>query len=436
MARRPTRRKMMAVGLACALVAAGCSEKRADPKAKTVNRGTKACGDDLLACAAKSSLGKLVPAQATKATGAPIKLGMINQENTPIGSFPELSQAVQAGIQFVNHDLGGVDGRPIQMEVCNTKFTPEGSTGCAQKFVEAKVPVVLGGIDVFGTGVTTLADNDIPFVGGIPVSTQSVTSPNSYQWSGGTWGATVAFATYSAKTLKAKKVSIVYGEFGSITDSAKYGERTLKKLGVPNVQLVPYPITAADLTAPIQAAAGSKPDAVFILAADTACKPAFDAAKTAGITGKVFFVGACAVPKIIADAGPAKTNGRIFNVEGPINRSKPDPDTTLYTSVVDKYGKGLDPIGAGTVSFRSFMNLYRVLRQIGGDKVTSASITKALEAQRNAPSFMGHTSSCDHKQMKGLPALCSPQQILAEMRDGDLTQLGTWIDVGKVYGDG
>lgn len=259
---------------------------------------------------------------------------------------------------------------------------------------------------------------------------------NSFQWSGGTWGATVAFASYSARTLKAKRVSILYGEFDPITDSANYGKRTLENLGVDDVQLVPYPITAADLTAPIQAAASTNPDAVFILAADTGCKPAFDAVKTAGITGTVFYVGACAVPKIIESAGPEKTNGAVFNVEGEIDRKKPNPDTMLYSAVVEKYGDGLDPIGAGTVTFRSFMNLYRVLVGLGGDDITPASITKALEAQDEAPSFMGHPSTCDHEQMEGLPALCSPQQILAEMQDGELTQLGTWIDVGKEYGSG
>ena len=63
---------------------------------------------------------------------------MINQENTPAGSFPELSQAVQAAIEFVNTELGGVDGRPIELEVCNTEFTAEGSTSCGQQFVEAE----------------------------------------------------------------------------------------------------------------------------------------------------------------------------------------------------------------------------------------------------------------------------------------------------------
>jgi len=423
------------------LLATACSEQRSDPTAGTATtpstpaRGACA-GADLLACARTSTLADLVPAKATTAKGAPLRLGMINQENTPAGSFPELSQAVQAAVAFVNQQLGGVGGRPLEVEVCNTKFSAEGSTTCAQHFVEEKVPVVLGGIDVFGNGIDTLASNGIPFVGGIPVSTQAVEDANSYQWSGGTWGAMVAFADYAAKTLKAKKVAIVYGDFGPISQSAKYGEATLHKLGVTQVQLVPSPITATDLSSPIQAAVASHPDAIVILTADTGCKGAFDSLHTLGSKATAFYVGACAVPSIIAAAGPAKTDGAIFNVEGPIVRGAPDADTQLYTKVVERYGKGLDPIGAGTVSFRSFMNLYVILRGLGPDGVTAKGVSSGLSAQVDQPSFMGHPYTCDRKQFTGLPAMCSPQQILGVMRGGDLTQLGTWIDVGAVYGTG
>ena len=97
-----------------------------------------------------------------------------------------------------------------------------------------------------------------------------------------------------------------------------------------------------------------------------------------------------------------------------------------------RYGKGLDPIGAATVTFRSMMNLYAVLRQVKGD-LTPASITATLKAQKDAPSFAGHPYTCDGKQFAGLPAMCSPQQILGKMVDGNLVQQGDWIDVGAIY---
>jgi branched-chain amino acid transport system substrate-binding protein len=416
------------------LLAAGCSEPEpageADPA--PVDDDVTCVDESLIECARDSTIAELVPDQPVQADSEPIVLGMVNQENTPAGSYPELSQAARAAIQFVNEQLGGIDGRPIELEVCNTNFSAEGSTACAQRFVDAEVPVVLGGIDVFGTAIDVLADNGVPYAGGIPISTQSVQLPNSFQWSGGTWGATVAFAHHASEELGAQRVSIVYGEFGSIAQSAEYGASVLERAGV-EVQLVPYPIVSTDVSSPLQAAASSDPDAIFMLAADAGCAGGFDAIRALEVAAQKYFVGACAAPTIIESVDVAATDGTIFNIEGPISTTTADPDIDLYNGVILTYGAGLDPIGAGTVSFRSFMNVYSILRGLGADQLDPTSITEALAAQVETPSFMGHAYTCDRAQFEGLPAMCSPQQILARMDDRDLSQLGDWIDVGSVY---
>ena len=450
---------LMAVVVAVVLAAmlGACSEDRAqgagaeaDATAGGAEGGASASSasdttddctpDTLLDCARVSSISALVPDEPVTASGEPIVLGMINQENTPVGSFPELSRGVQAAIEFVNTQLGGLDGRPLQLEVCNTNFSAEGSTACGQQFVAAEVPVVLGGIDVFGNGIDVLADNDVPYAGGIPISAQSVTSPNSFQWSGGTWGATIAFASYAVQELGATSAAIVYGDFGSVADAAEYGRRTFEELGVDDVTMVPFPIVSTDLAAPIQVAASAEPDVMIALTADTGCAAAFEGVSTAAPDVPAFYTGACAAPSITDRAGPERTEGAIFNVEGPIDRTNGTPDTALYDAVIEAYGDGLDPIGAATVSFRSFMNLYVVLAAIvdeaGVEGIDPGSVTTALRSQVDATSFMGHPYTCDGRQLEGLPAMCSPQQILAELRDGQLEQIGTWVDVGAIYGAG
>jgi branched-chain amino acid transport system substrate-binding protein len=291
---------------------------------------------------------------------------------------------------------------------------------------------VLGGIDVFGNAIDVLADNEVPYVGGIPISTQSVQSENSYQWSGGTWGAAVAFAEHAATTLMAERVAVVYGEFGSITQAAEYAERVLERNDV-ETQLVPYPILATDLVSAMQAAAASDPDAIFVLAADAGCRAGFEAIATLGLDTQKYFVGACAAPTIIDSVDASATEGTIFNVEGPISSSSPDPDVTFYDAVIERYTDGLDPVGAGTVSFRSFMNLYAVLVELGADGATRAAIAERLDEQRDAPSFMGHPYTCDREQFEGLPAMCSPQQILGQREGGELDQITDWMDVGDIY---
>ena len=412
---------------------AGCSEPEPETASTTTapSAETGDCAADLLACARESTLGDLVPDEPTEATGEPIVLGMINQDNTPAASFPELSQADQAAVEFINEQLGGVGGRPLELLVCNTQFSTEGSAACGQQMVEASVPAVLGGIDVFGTAIDTLADNGIPYVGGIPVSTQSMTDPLSFQWSGGTWGATIAFADHAINEVDADRVSILYGEFGSIEDSAEYGQRVLEEAGV-EVQMVPYPIMSTDISSPLQAAAATDPDALIVLAADTGCKPAYDGVAALGLDATTYVVGACVAPTILADVGDA-SEGAVFNVEGPISTAGPVPDVTLYSAVIDEYGDGLDAAGAGTVSFRSLMNLYAVMVDLGPDAVTAEAIVDALRAKVDAPSFMGHPYTCDGEQLAGLPATCSPQQILGQIVDGELTQITDWIQVGEIY---
>jgi branched-chain amino acid transport system substrate-binding protein len=74
-----------------------------------------------------------------------------------------------------------------------------------------------------------------------------------------------------------------------------------------------------------------------------------------------------------------------------------------------------------------------VLREIGADDITPQAIIDSLSSKVDEPSFMGHDYTCDRKQFDGLPAMCSPQQILAVMEDRNLTQVGDWVDVGAIY---
>lgn len=418
------------------IVASSCSEDRSatdtdtgDPAPPTTAAANVAdCPNDIFACAQQGSLADLLPETATKATGEPIKLGMINQENTPVGSYPELSSAAKSAAGMINEYFGGVNGRPIEIEVCNTEFSPEGSVACAQKFVEQGVPAVIGGIDVFGTGISTLAENDIPFIGGIPVSFADVTSPNAFQWSGGSWGAAMAFASHAAES-GAATVAIAYPEFDASIDGANRAKAVLEAAEVPNISMIPYPVTATDLTAPIQAAQATNPDALIMLAADMGCAGTFDGVHTVGLEAQVYVVGACASPKITDAAGADKTEGVIFNVEGPVDGRANDMDFALYSAAAAKYGN-FDPVGAGTVAFRAFINLWAAMLDL--DEITPDSIMSTLKAKKDAPSFMGHDYTCDGQQMPDFPAMCAPQEILVEMRSDQLHQITDWIDVGAL----
>jgi branched-chain amino acid transport system substrate-binding protein len=428
--------------LAAALVAivaltAACSEATKQDAAKDgTNTTVGAAGADcakasVVACAPPGTiLEPYLPKQPTKAVGSPVLIGTINQDTGAAGAFPELTVADKVAVDFINTELGGIDGHPIELITCNTNFSPDLSQSCAQEMVSKKVAAVIGGIDVWGTGIKTLENNGIPYIGGIPVSFDAARSKVSFQFSGGVWGAVLGMGKYAMDELNAKKIAIIYGDFGSITDAAKLGETALENRGA-EVTLIPVSAVNADMVTALNQAAQGSPDVVIALTADSGCKPTMQTADQIDFKVPIMYTGACAATKILDAVGDA-AEGSIFNLEAELDPAKPDNE--LYQAIAARYGPkySYEAQGAGTVSFRAVINLYTVLRDLGYSKITPAEILRAFRNQRNAPSFFGHPYTCDGKQLPGYGAMCAPQQSLGELKNGKIKQLTDWIDVRKL----
>ena len=285
----------------------------------------------------------------------------------------------------------------------------------------------LGGIDIWGTGIKTLENNGIPYVGGIPVSFESARSPVSFQFSGGTWGAVLGMGQYAVEKLHAKKIAVIYAEFGPITDSANLGKRVLEAHGA-QVTLVSVSPINADMVQALNTAAQAKPDAVIALTADSGCVPTMQTAQQIGFKAPIMYTGACVAPKILDAVGKA-ADGSIFNLEADLDPK--NPDNVLYQEIAKRYGPKYEyqSQSAGTVSFRAMVNLYSMLRKLGADKANPAAILAGFRAAKDVPSFFGHPYTCNGKQLTGYSAMCSPQQTLGVLKQGKLSQLTGWLDV-------
>jgi len=429
-------RKLTAVALLAA-VAIACSEPLPKDAATptTTRPGSGGCpgGAPVVSCAPKGTmLAPLMPERPRRATGTPISIGTINQDTGAAGAFPELTTADRTAIDFINTELGGVDGHPIELVACNTQFSPDLSQACAQEMVARNVLAVVGGIDIWGTGITTLENNGIPYIGGIPVSFEAARSKVSFQFSGGIWGAVLGEGQYALRKHHARRIAIIAADFGPITDAAELGKRALERRGVKVTLISVSPINA-DMVQALNAAAQSDPDAIVALTADSGCKPTMLTAQQLGLKVPLFYTGACAAPKIV-DSVNGAADGAIFNLEAELDTS--NPDNVLYSLIAATYGPKYhyEPLSAGTISFRSMLNLYAVLRSIGADHLSRPAILAEFRAGRNHPSFFGHPYTCDGHQLEGYPAMCSPQQSLGRFDHGAVVALTGWIDVGAFAG--
>jgi branched-chain amino acid transport system substrate-binding protein len=378
-----------------------------------------------------------VPDEPVVADGEAIKIGLINQEDVPIGSFPEVRLGALAAAAFVNEELGGIDGRPLEVIPCIADFSVEGSQKCAQDLVQDGVVAVVGGLDITSNGsIPVLEQNGVPYVGGIPVNFDEMRSPISFQFSGGSPGAMTAFASHAADS-GAERVAVVYADYGPIKAAAiDYGVNLLSSMGVEQVTQVPYAITATDMLPILTQAAEGDPDAILMFAADTACVRTMQTAADLALDADIYLVGSCAAPAILDEAGEA-AEGIILSIEGPLEMSDEVVDGPMYLAASERYGtEGFDPQSAGTVSFRALMNLYAALQELGGDGITSEALIEHLRSARDVPSYDGHPYTCDGQQIPDLPAMCAPQQVLARVQDGGLTlESDGWIDVPAILAE-
>jgi len=429
--------------LAGLLLVAACSEPAPEDEAADATDATTVSGDDVRegATVVERFAGEewflgTMPETVTAADPAadPIVIGMINQEDTPLGSFPEVRRAVEGGVEFVNTELGGVGGRPLELHTCITSFDPEQSAACAQEMVAQDVVALVGGLDVTSNGsVPVLEENGIPQLGGIPANLVEQQSDVTFFFSGGVTGGLAAFLAHTAEEGGTSSV-LAYGEFESFEVAAQdYAAPVAESLGI-DLELISYPLTATDFLPVLTRAAEADPDSIIVAAAGSACAPIMTTYADLGIEAQLYLVGACADEEIIEAAGGAH-EGVLFNSEGP-PLSVETVEGQIFTSVNELYADD-EAGGAGTVGLRGFLNLYALMAELGPDGVSRESVLDAIRAAEDEPSFWGHAYTCDGAQIDGLPSLCAPQQSLfyVEEPGNNITVNEDWIDTVALFAE-
>ncbi len=375
-------------------------------------------------------------AEPADRTATPIKVGVMTTDEGPVAALPELHRGIDAAVAWINDELGGIDGRPIETVFCAVDLSAEKSQQCARTMVSEGVVAVLAGIDIAsGDAVAVLEENGIPWVGGIPLNVDEMDSPYAFQFSGGSGGAFVAFAHHATTVLKAQRVSLMYVNLPQIASGTHFATDILDAAGV-EVTEVPFDLTTQDFAGIARKAAEGDPDAIIVGAADFACPKVMQAVHDLGSEATPYLVGSCADRKWLDQVSPEARVGGIFNVEGALDQSVPNADNELYHEVMARYEPETAAQGAATVSFRGAMNLWAVANEVTADEgleLTSESLVAAFRATKEHPSFDGHPFTCDGKQVPGLCALCATQQMLIRSTaDGFEAVTTDWIDVPAI----
>ncbi|WP_395109922.1 ABC transporter substrate-binding protein [Actinomadura sp. SCN-SB] len=386
---------------------------------------TAACGQS--GSGAEGDDAPQVTLPTNKATGAPITIGLINNDSSPLGSFADIRRAVLAGASYVNDSLGGVGGRPIKIVPCTPNGSAPSSANCAAELLRAKPAAVLGGLDLGADGaVPALAKAGIPYVPSAPIGGVEFASPNSFSFGSGSPGSVSAGAAYAADTLKPKKVAVMFNENPQARLAAQnYVEKVMRAKGVTDISLVAYGNHETDLSGPLSQALKGGTDVVMGIMQGSGCANVMKAKQALGSTAKFVFPGSCADPQVLK-AGGAGAEGAYFTTTLLIAEAD-HPDVKTFRAAMAKYDKSVPLSGFVQGGFATVVSLSRVMAKAQQPDSPKA-VMEALGKVSGEQAFMGPKVTCDGKQLPPLRALCTKEARIAQYTGGALKDVGgRWV---------
>lgn len=367
---------------------------------------------------------------AGKASGTPVVVGFINQENAAVGSFPEVRRDAEVAVRYVNEELKGVGGRPIQLETCTTDGTPESSQACANKLRQKKPVAVLGGIDLGAAASLPVLDSAaIPYLGAFPSLGDELTATDAFMITGGAAADLLGQAAYVTDTLKAKKVSVIYIDLpGLLSTAVEASKSVLSKKGVTDVKLVAEKADTADFTPVLNDINRTNPDVIVAVFPAQGCSRIMQARKALNIKAKMLFPGACAAQSVI-DAAGGGADGVYFS-SGFLPYDGADPEVATYLAKRKAHGAKDPPSVLAQAGFAEVVVLRQLLSEVQVlGPLVPAGVTSVLRTSRDHPGFMGHSFTCDRQQVFLLSAVCNANVRVLQYSGGKFTDVGKdWVN--------
>lgn len=313
-------------------------------------------------------------------TGEPFVIGVVNTEGAPGIDYPDFTNAFRAAAAYINAELGGFAGRPVELEVCLSTASPESSQRCAQDLASKNVDLVMLGLDLF-VDYPTYSAAGIPVIGAVPIFAGDYTADAVYLTAGNlVVQASTANAITNPKYLGLTKVAVIANDAGATISALATLEPALAKGGA-TVTIFKGGETETDAgyRSLMQQAAATNPEVIVSLYGQSGCVALMRARVELGITAPVFSNTAClgdAVIDVVGDAAAgwyfAGASGGAETDDTKVMRRYVGEVTNVDPSLVDRFG-------FTSLGWLELLTIWNTAQTIDGE-LTGSAITDAFRA--------------------------------------------------------
>jgi branched-chain amino acid transport system substrate-binding protein len=353
---------------------------------------------------------KYADGKAGKANASlpPVTIGWINQQGGQQAIGPLATAGAQMAVKYINAELGGVDGHPVQLKTCFITSAEEEGKTCAQQLLADKsVQVIDEGAVAIGiqSFYSTIAGAK-PVIVGVAVTPVDSVQKNAMIMFGDVTHVLGPFGTYATQVLHAKTAALVYPNISGITDGATAIANSLKSAGV-SVKKVAYDESSTDLIGPLTSAGASSADMVIPYSDSSGCVNLAKGLKQLGITDAKKIVSAplCLNGQVAAGLGgdfPIWT----YAIASSLFGDPTDPGMAPYMKVAAKYSTPANaPDPWNIVAFSQLLTTVRYLNQLGYGKSTPDNILAKAKAFTGPVALGAPQLACG--KYPSAPAVCN-----------------------------
>jgi branched-chain amino acid transport system substrate-binding protein len=327
---------------------------------------------------------------------SPVTIGWVNEQGGPPSqTFPQATLAAQATVKYINSQLGGVHGHPVQLSTCYIAAVEAQGTTCGDQMVNTKgVEVIAEGIDAVGNAsMYGVVNGAISTLVGVSADPADDTGKNVFELEGSGASATVAFGPFlRSQYPNDKTIAIAYQNLPGAVPISQAIQKSAQQSGF-TVTMIPYSSTATDLIAQatqMEQAQITVPDCGFVdcplmakaMSEIGASKPALSVPLWTDLPGQAYPGGD--LPKWIAGEATANL------------ASTQDPGVAAYFKTIE--GVGLSQANAinpfAGVAFGNLLLAVKIMDQIPFSSLSPSAITAKLKTYTGAMPLGPTTINC------------------------------------------
>lgn len=355
------------------------------------------------------------PAASGSSSGGDIKIMAISVLQSSALSFPDESAAMQAHADQINA-AGGINGKKLDLIICNDQFDPNVASDCARKAASEGVVAVIQPFEPYTQQVDPILQAaGIPMVYGEFASTTDGTSPISFLRDAGVPGGYAAVGIQLAKEGCKKIGAVVVQEVNNLL-GATWIENGAKSQGAAFIQ-TPVTQDQADFSAPVAELISQGADCIV---PDTLPQQGAKVVAAVAQSGHSVKLGAISTefagPQIAALGAAA--NGMILAGQNYLPTDTTVPAVQDVITGMKKYTPGVSLDDSfGIDGWASVSAVEQLLKSVSGP-VTAATVMKAAGTATYNTGLLATFSAADKAPVSSYPRAVNWSYLVWTVKDG------------------